>query len=869
MPNTFSLTWQAVIQPIAQHLQACDADPTHTVVLLPFAQLLPIARKQWAQAHPNSFAPRFETTSSWAQRLQAFVPTNTDIAFDAAVDLLTAQRLLYDAGYAQDADWLASRVYESAIQLAPIAAAKIPNVRVNWATDMQKNLLLQSANTPPYEQRITAIALLWAGHSSYASDILFDAIEKTQALIVFSGLQPDALTDTLVRHMQQHQPQALAVYTDWHTHDADPHATAVCVHHTPDLEEQAQCAAAAVQDAVMRHTDNAHVVALIDNDRALSRRIRAILAAQGLAIRDETGWRLSTTVAAGHIMGTLNACLPDASSDQVISWAKSLPHAACPTPHVDAIEVYLRKQQLAQWQPTGFWDSWQHAAHSTAQKIQRWRKQLQKNRPLEQWLVDLRQLLQDTQQWNWFTQDHAGLTVLQALHWQEGSSYLHCANKWRLSEFIQWMRQTLERTQFKPEYPLQEQVALVPLSQTLARPFAAIIMPGCDENRLPTAPEPAGMWSAKQRAILGLDSHEQRARSQRLAWRHLLSFEHVVLLTSHSEAGSELLDSPLLLEWQLAPVDIDITYRAFETAPDLRKLHTITSKKLPYVATLGSKILPQTMSASSYSLFSACPYCFFVFKLLKLQDITELQDGIDKRDFGAWVHETLQLFHEALQKKQHKKLPDMTTLYSLLDQAAETASTRLCLDAAAFLPYQSTWQKVAVGYLHWLQADYAETQAQFTQGESSHQRLLGDFINNAQKNLAHIELVGRIDRIDALPKTTQDSPTMRLMDYKTEALNTTKRRIVDTQENIQLALYAALLSPQAVSTGYLNISTKGEVRLLVPPDIQQQGSEIVEEIHQYLKAIAAGKPLMSLGQEPYCKCKQHGINRSDIMQDPS
>ena len=36
--------------------------PSHMLVLLPYAQLMPVARAYWAQVYPDGFAPRFETT---------------------------------------------------------------------------------------------------------------------------------------------------------------------------------------------------------------------------------------------------------------------------------------------------------------------------------------------------------------------------------------------------------------------------------------------------------------------------------------------------------------------------------------------------------------------------------------------------------------------------------------------------------------------------------------------------------------------------------------------------------------------------------------------------------------------------------------
>src|SRR5574343_45220 len=45
------------------------AHPARTVVVLPYAQLMPLAARLWAQRHPQGFAPRFETTQNWSRSL--------------------------------------------------------------------------------------------------------------------------------------------------------------------------------------------------------------------------------------------------------------------------------------------------------------------------------------------------------------------------------------------------------------------------------------------------------------------------------------------------------------------------------------------------------------------------------------------------------------------------------------------------------------------------------------------------------------------------------------------------------------------------------------------------------------------------------
>ena len=92
-----------------------------------------------------------------------------------------------------------------------------------------------------------------------------------------------------------------------------------------------------------------------------------------------------------------------------------------------------------------------------------------------------------------------------------------------LSEFTSWVDAVLEAASHVPPHPPREQVTILPLSQMLARPFAAAVLPGCDEVRLPAAPEPPGPWTATQRVALGLPSRAELGGAQRAAWAYALA----------------------------------------------------------------------------------------------------------------------------------------------------------------------------------------------------------------------------------------------------------------------------------------------------------------------------------------------------------
>ena len=85
-------------------MRARGAHPARTVVLLPYAQLMPQAARLWARLHPDGFAPRFETTQNWCRSLGGPAPASTDLGHDPAFDVLTARALLEQSGLREQAE---------------------------------------------------------------------------------------------------------------------------------------------------------------------------------------------------------------------------------------------------------------------------------------------------------------------------------------------------------------------------------------------------------------------------------------------------------------------------------------------------------------------------------------------------------------------------------------------------------------------------------------------------------------------------------------------------------------------------------------------------------------------------------------------
>lgn len=858
--------WQRLCAQIHQvglhrgvHLSRC-------VVLLPYAQLIPLARRYWAQAHPSGFVPQFQTTQNWGGQVRGFAPQAHDISFEAARDVLTAASLIEQAALAgPDAaqrDLLAGRLVEAAHQIASVAAAIVPGERLDWAAQMRATVL-GGMETPAFqwlnwESALARLALAWASTSRYASDVLFDdaqALSRVDCLLVLEGFQRDPLVQALARHWGE-KTVTLPPHSSVMALGRVSASGDIYLHQAQDAQDEAQRAAA----CVLRHIEAGRVpVALAATDRALTRRIRAMLATQQVAVRDENGWKLSTTRAAANLMASLSACAWNASSDSVLDWLKNATFVA--TAQVQALEKELRRAGVTVWQR---WaqrvlgaaesgqatDDRQLAAQASAALIESLRAPLQQPRPLAGWLISLRALLQASGQWAGWQGDLAGEKVLAVLHLHEGGEQAYAdlpqaQRRLSLAEFSAWVDVALESSSFIPAYPAgaqEAQVVILPMSQLLARPFAAAVLPGCDEVRLNPSPDLPGLWSVPERKGLGLVSRDEQDAATRAAWQCALQTPVCDVLWRQTEStGEPLLPSALVQSLALTLGLAQPGTTAAEPRP-VRQLDAApTLRPLPQ----GDQLPVKRLSGSAYDKLRTCPYQFFALQQLGLQENDELEDELGKRDFGLWLHAVLSHFHGQLKQTP---VDDLITRTAMLNIASEAGSESMKLPADAFLPWAATWPKVREGYVQWL-AGHEGAGWQFEQSETWSELPLGA-----------LTLVGRLDRIDRAA-----DGTLMVLDYKTENTGVTASRLKEPLEDTQLAFYGALVEADSLRAAYVNVGEKDGTKTFEQTDIVDSRDALIAGILDDMQRIGEGAVLPALGEGMACDyCAARGLCRKDF-----
>ena len=836
---------------IAADMRHASAHAARTVVVLPYAQLRPLVSRLWAQRFPDGFVPRFETTMNWSAALQARSVQSTDISFDMALDLLTAQSLLASAGLGAHEDALAGLLVQSAQQLAPLAAACHPDQRQAWAQAARVAAVVgMEAQALQLEAAVARVAVEWAAVSSYASDVLFDpALCGDVDLVIFiQGLNPDPLVAGL-KSAWGERLQQLSLVPEASEVDDDTLTTTQpgwLLHACLDGEDEAQRTAAC---ALQHIAQGEFPLALVSSDRALTRRVRSMLEAQGVRMRDETGWKLSTSAAAAQVMALLKAGAWNASTDSVLAWLKQVPEREdiC-----DVLEAALRRHAVRDWRAVASVAAIQDKPLllPLCQEVDAWIATCKGRKRLVDWIAVLQTCLQAWGCWEPLLADGPGAKVAAVLRLEPASAAdwnsrantaLWSGRKLDLAEFTAWANQALEAASFQPDYPDEEQVVILPMSQMLGRPFAAVLLAGCDEVRLNPAIEPPGGWTAAQRAALGLPTRDVLEMAFRASWHHALQTPLAdVLWRTSDDTGEALMPSVLVqvLQWesQVASGADPRTLRAVQPAPTMRP------------QPVGQLLPLERWTASAYEDLRQCPYRFFAMRQLGLRSVDELDGDVDKRDFGVWLHDVLRAFHEALLADPSMPQNQRRTL---LDNCSAEVTSAMGLPEGEFLPFAAAWPAVREGYLQWL-AEHEAGQARFVDAETSHTQSIGS-----------VKLFGRIDRMDQMP----DGQVL-VVDYKTEPLAKTRGRVKEPLEDTQMAFYAALLPHDTLRGMYVNVGEKDGTKACEQLHLVEARDALIEGLLQDVDAIAGGAALPALGEGVACDfCDARGLCRKDFWND--
>lgn len=930
-----AVLWAAAARAIRDWLAARTLPARDAVVLLPFAALLPPLRG--ALALQGGWLPRVETVQTLAA---AMAPQDTSAqgrcCGDPLVDALVVSQRLQREPWARD--WaardaagfglLASRVHDAVDVLRAGAAARPPGQRPDWWRLVRERTGagngrgaagdgFQGGSPLVVEDRLLAIAGELALQAvPDPAERLFGWHPAAWIAVQLGGADP--LAEAL---LSQGGVPALRLIAD---PPGDDPLAAVQAAAPPRrlVAADAEAEACAAADAVIEALEAGQApVALVALDRMRTRRVRALLARQGVPLLDETGWRLSTSAAAVRVRALLPAAAAlagtgvgtgvgtqvgarvdkelgldageageggaddwvgigldsseadadgldaaaspaGAAGDTVLEWLKAWPPARARPVALQSLEAAWRGRRRVRDR---------QAAAALWRQAQAWLRPwcaAPVRRPLRDWLDLLVSQLERDGTLAELAADAAGRQLLVALRLQPGVTgpaawqRITAAMRFDLAGFTGWLESALDAATFDPPPDPGALVVLTPLARAIGRPFGAVVVPSSDQERLGApAPRPA-LIDDRLAAALGLEDRAGERRRQRLALAQLLRLPSVTFVRRRQQADEAVAESP-----ELAVLRLHSLAAGAGDLPELAapvRLRSVGLQPVPRPLPRAPYHLPAVLSASAVGALRDCPYRFFSRSVLRLDEPAEFDAALAKRDYGDWLHLVLQHFHVG-------RAPDAPAIddAARLHRAAERATQELALDAAQLLPFRASFEAFVPAYLTWL-AGREAAGWRFEQGEAAFEL--------AAPQLGATRLAGRIDRIDrndggASGTTGGDDdagPVREVIDYKTGDAGKFRRLVANPLEDTQLAFYAALLGPEGrLQASYLALDGRGAPQRVVHERVRDSANALLTGLGGELARLRRGTPLPALGEGAVCEtCEARGLCRRDHWASP-
>lgn len=711
-----------------------------------------------------------------------------------------------------------------------------------WQTQLSENALYDEttdylsrlSNAPSAIERKTFICLGLDNYSLAEQEFINLLVSKQQCHVIDYADTIDIDKSTIQEHdfstfiseafLQSPETikQRAQRYSDHHSQsfsECPPFSTYLAA----DEEQQIRAIDYFIRSNLVKGNEN---IAVISEDRKLSRRLRALLERADVQLQDRAGWSLATTQASTIIERWLECIEEDFSAYPMLDCLKS-PFLEIAAPETDFkqniyrfehdlifhenvssnISAYKKKlrerlKRLTHWPQDAYRSLTEtldyiagsaktlSALHASGKLIR-----------LSRFLDDLLESLQQLGVLKNYQNDEAGLVLLKTFD-SLRQSLSHSDPELSWQDCRQWLGMALEAQHFTP--PTRDSgVQLMTLEQASYQHFDCVVIAATESQHFPGSARTSPFFNQAVRESLGLDTWQsQRSRRHQLFNRALLSSPEVLLTACNEDKGEDKPVSPwlelLTSFYQLAfdrPLHNQYLQDLVLSDSDVFNcddpcLPEPSAQPMPAIP---ADLIPERLSASSYQRIINCPYQYFGADGLALKPLEELSEELKKSDYGKRIHLILQVFHSGHNK--HGKAFDKplteenrSSAEAFLSRLSEKIFLQDLDNNVLHRSWLYRWKKHIPSYIDWQlrhQADWAIFQ---------NEKMLETELDGS------VKIYGFLDRVDR----NRENNTHAIIDYKTGM--TAKQQDVDSGENIQLSTYA-LLDEQASEVSYLSVDS--------------------------------------------------------------
>jgi ATP-dependent helicase/nuclease subunit B len=836
---------------VAHHILSCHAqdlpDLRGVNLLLPnlhVAQPLAQALVRASQL-PALLLPQMRTLNEWAQS----IPLDAPIASDSQRSALLYQQLR-KLQWFENADlWSMTQELLKLFDELTHTLKELPKDAETFAAAVQQAYQARQNATLQLEARL--VFELW--HAMQAGQELDKArgYQQRLAQLVAQADRPlyvlrtsdwDALEQ---RFLDEYERRAAVKVFD--LREMEMQSSMPRFFAATSLEQEARAAAMQVR---LWLQSGRRDIAIVAQDRVAARRMRALLERAEILVADETGWTFATLSVSTVLDRWLTALQSDFYHHDLLDLLKSPFIFADMTAGERKSAVYQFEQLLRKQGVVAGLENFtsltenEVALHQPLARLRQASALLEqgKNKTLAEWLTALRQSLNVLGIDSGMQQDDAGQQLLRSLDtWQhelQGDD-----GRYRFAEWRRWLAQQLDTETFR-DSSIASTVRFTHLAATRWRAFDAVLLLGCDADHLPSAANGGRWFNDAVRSSLNLPTRSTHATRQRDDLLALLATNDTVLVTWQREQNGEArLLSPFLQmlrdEYERVHGD-DLTERELHAYLAAEEMNDVMSPQSAQPApSVTTESVPASISISAYNSLVACPYQFYARHILRLNELDEVQEVIEKSDYGERVHEILHRFHEHYPQVGGQ---DMAGMDAALRRISEEVFADLLAHDFAARAWLARWYKSLPAYLEW-QAGNEVQGWRYTEAESKF-----------DWPLEGVRLRGRIDRLDIR------ADEKLVLDYKTQSDQVLRNKLKEPGEDVQLACYA--YAHEAADAAFVSIEN-GKVKLVEPRhDVPLLAQLNAERLVQMMQSLRGGAGMPANGITSVCMyCEMRGVCR--------
>ena len=613
-------------------------------------------------------------------------------------------------------------------------------------------------------------------------------------------------------------------------------------------------------------------IAIIPFDRKVARRLRALLQQSEILVRDEFGWKMSTTSVATTLVDWLELLACNLEVTKLIRFLKR------PTIGqrfgVDQLRAALEKALKKNKKMTaaiGFHkiaeETGTDLAKEVADKLGEVKRQFDRlrSRNHRDWIESVLVSLYFADIKHILEQDAAGIQLLQLLDTLDAELY-HLDRKVSFITWLDWFKTQLEASTFK-DAQIDSPISFTHLSAARLRSFDGVIFAGADDSNFPLAQFKSLHFGDGVRAQLDLRTTEDFIHADKVDLLGFLLSSQAAFVTWQGQKDNE---DNLLSSWfenfrlchivlwgdDLRDAELESRLHSFEERQrELQGKYEPLPE--PHISIDPSEI-PTQISVSGYQSLLDCPYQFFVRYVFRTREPDALDADPSKRELGNVIHKVLEKFHIRYPRCTNVDLEVLQQEMIII--ARDTLATLVGPRGVVY-----GWMNRLGG----LFKQYIEWQVQREKSGWTIVEMEADFERNFMTTGGLSgKLYGRVDRIDE--HVVNGERKRVVIDYKVQNKSILKKIISSYDEHAQLVSYVSLQPDKKTEAMYLSLD-KSTVAVvdLETDDIGSTIEQNLNRLESLFGQLEKGEALPANGAPSICRyCDVQGVCRKDFSWRP-